>query len=420
MRCEGRDQLDQRHHLVAMHRTLAGAQHVHVLHHRGDRGVVAECGDVFGHLADRRVQLAHHRRVSGASGDTFVHGTPDAIEEAAHAGDAAVAIVAAFLILAEEHEVGAQRISAPALDQLVGVDDVAFRLRHLGAFANDHAMGTEARERLLEVEEAAVVEHHRDEARIQEVQYGVLVAADVGRDRQPLRRQLAIEGDVAAVGARVAQEVPGAVEEVVADVGLASAHRAAGGAGHAIPLVVAGQRRDAAVVGTEVLDQRQHHRQLGFGNRYRAAAVAVDDRDRRPPVPLARDAPVVQPVVHHGRRTPALLEPGDDGLLRLGHRHARELRRIHEQVGVGLGRVGFGERHAAVVIGAGHHTHDRQRELLRELEVAFVVARHAHHGAGAVLHQHVVGDPDRNRLSGGRIDRFGTGEDACLLLVHLP
>ena len=40
------------------------------------------------------------------------------------------------------------------------------------------------------------------------------------------------------------------------------------------------------------------------------------------------------------------------------------------------------------------HLHDRQAVLLRELEVALVVARHAHDGAFAVGHQHVVADPD--------------------------
>ena len=40
---------------------------------------------------------------------------------------------------------------------------------------------------------------------------------------------------------------------------------------------------------------------------------------------------------------------------------------------------------------------------------------HRHDGAGAVLHQHVVGDPDRDRLPGGRVHRVAAGEDAGLL-----
>ena len=47
-------------------------------------------------------------------------------------------------------------------------------------------------------------------------------------------------------------------------------------------------------------------------------------------------------------------------------------------------------------------------------------ARHGHDGAGAVLHQHVVGDPDRDPLAGRRVDGVAAGEDAGLLPVaHL-
>ena len=42
---------------------------------------------------------------------------------------------------------------------------------------------------------------------------------------------------------------------------------------------------------------------------------------------------------------------------------------------------------------------------LGEFEVALVVRRHGHDGAGAVADQHVVGDPNRHRLAVDRIDR---------------
>jgi hypothetical protein len=37
---------------------------------------------------------------------------------------------------------------------------------------------------------------------------------------------------------------------------------------------------------------------------------------------------------------------------------------------------------------------DRQAVLVREVEIALVVRRHAHHGALAVAHENVVADPD--------------------------
>ena len=38
----------------------------------------------------------------------------------------------------------------------------------------------------------------------------------------------------------------------------------------------------------------------------------------------------------------------------------------------------------------------------------------SHDRARAVLHEHVVGDPDRDPLAAGRIRRVHAGEDACL------
>src|ERR1700739_3062260 len=50
----------------------------------------------------------------------------------------------------------------------------------------------------------------------------------------------------------------------------------------------------------------------GFGTRYRAAVVAVNDRDRRAPVALARNAPVAQTVLHLLESKPARLQVGCD------------------------------------------------------------------------------------------------------------
>ena len=50
-----------------------------------------------------------------------------------------------------------------------------------------------------------------------------------------------------------------------------------------------------------------------------------------------------------------------------------------------------------------------------ELEVALVAARHGHDRPGAVAHQHVVGDPDRDVLAGDRVGGVRAGEHAGLL-----
>jgi hypothetical protein len=75
-------------------------------------------------------------------------------------------------------------------------------------------------------------------------------------------------------------------------VGLAARGLAAAGAGHAGMEGLALDQRVARAVGHQVL--RQHHGQVFLGHGLRAAVGAVDDRNRRAPIALARDAPVAQ------------------------------------------------------------------------------------------------------------------------------
>src|SRR5262249_16011742 len=54
-----------------------------------------------------------------------------------------------------------------------------------------------------------------------------------------------------------------------------------------------------------------------------------------------------------------------------------------------------------------------------EFEVALVVSRHRHDGAGAVLGQQEVGDPDRHFLAGKGIVRLAPGVEPFLLDLAL-
>jgi hypothetical protein len=67
--------------------------------------------------------------------------------------------------------------------------------------------------------------------------------------------------------------------------------------------------------------------------------------------------------------------------------------------------VNVGQLVVAVGGGLDHAAH-RQVEGGRELEVALVVRGHRHDRAGAVLHQHVVGDEHRDLLA---VDGVGDG-----------
>ena len=141
--------------------------------------------------------------------------------------------------------------------------------------------------------------------------------------------------------------------------------------------------------------------------------VAVDDRDRRAPHALARDQPVAQ-AVGDGAFAVALL------LRVLDRRFDGDL------VGRAVERAGVdhhaavrerGRQFAAVPVRVLEHGHDRQAELLREVEVALVVAGHAHDGAGAVRREHVVGDPDWHFLAVELVGDVCAGEDARLLAL---
>ena len=50
------------------------------------------------------------------------------------------------------------------------------------------------------------------------------------------------------------------------------------------------------------------------------------------------------------------------------------------------------------------HGDDGQAVELREILVALVVGGHGHDGAGAVAHQHVIGDPDGHARAVDRVD----------------
>ena len=147
--------------------------------------------------------------------------------------------------------------------------------------------------RLFEVEVSQIVENHDQEARVHEVQNRVLVASDVAIDGQPPLRQCLVEGPVVEIRGRIAEEVPAGVQEGVRDVRLTTRVGAALWTRGPVPLLDAGKWAHAGIVGLEVLHAGQEHRQVLLRDGDRAARVAVDDRDRWPPITLTRYAPVV-------------------------------------------------------------------------------------------------------------------------------
>ncbi len=77
------------------------------------------------------------------------------------------------------------------------------------------------------------------------------------------------------------------------------------------------------------------------------------------------------------------------------------------------------QRRRRVLFLAAHHADDGKVEPGRELEIARVVSGYSHDRPRSVLHQHVIGHPDRNFLFRGGIYRIGSGEDSRLFGARL-
>ena len=113
---------------------------------------------------------------------------PDARQEAEASLEAGVGPLDLLLGRRHEHHVEPQRVGAVLLDHVVGIDHVPLRLRHDLPVLEHHALRQQARERLVEVRQADVAEHPAEEARVDQVQDGVLDAAAVEIDRAPVAR----------------------------------------------------------------------------------------------------------------------------------------------------------------------------------------------------------------------------------------
>ena len=158
----------------------------------------------------------------------------------------------------------------------------------------------------------------------------------------------------------------------------------------------------------------KHDRELIVPHRLRPARIAINDRYRRAPVALTADEPVAHAIAHRAAAVALLLDVVGDGLVTLRVRHTVELRGVH------LDAILLDPRPAqwsAVPARRRDDNADLQPELLRELEIAGVVRRNAHHRACAIGEQHVIADPDRHPIAVERVDGIRAGEDARLLAL---
>ena len=415
-----RVRLDERHRglgreaggrIVGLARDL-----VHELHHRRDRRIQREAtADVVGHFRDRLVRLARER--PGRCLHTrlprlLVDDAPEPVQEADDALETGVLPLGILLDRPDEEQVHAHRVGAVTVDVVVGRDHVSLRLGHLRALVVEHPLGEEAGERLPEPDQPEVVHHLGEEPRVEQVQDRVLDAPDVLVHRQPVVGDLARERLRVVVRVGVADVVPGRVDEGVHRVGLARGGSATARTVDDDPVLGGRQRR--AAFRQVILDLGEKHRQLVVRDGHVPAALAVHDRDRAAPVALPREQPVPQAVADRRLGHAALGQPGNDRLLALRGGHAVELRRVDQDFALGV------RDESIPLLGLALRGPDDLPDLeavaLRERVVALVVCGHGHDCAGAVLHQHVVGDPDRDPLAVDGVDRVLAREDTVLLL----
>ena len=315
-------------------------------------------------LADHLLRRGPARRGGRvAQIEDLIGHVPHASEEAVGADDAVVGPRRFFFGRGDKERVDPLRVRAVALDQLVRRHDVEPRLRHLPDFGRqrnhrvvlerravaplhfvewhpgivlrriavallrDHPLVEEAGERLLDRQQPHVVHRAANEPRVEQMEDGVLDAADVLIDRQPAVHERRVEDLRVVVRGDEPRVVPRRIHERVHRVRLAPGWIAAARTGRVHELLVLRQR--IALASREGHIERQLDRQLILRHRHDAIPIAVDHRDRRAPVALPRDQPVAESVADHllpdaaaldfiadaidrGRRRQAGDEPGVD------------------------------------------------------------------------------------------------------------
>ena len=319
---------------------------------------------------------------------------------------------AALIPGANEHQEAAHGVGAHLPYHIVGVDHIVAALAHLFVvLPQNDALVEQPQERLLEVQQPHIVERLDEEARIEQVHHGVFGAAGVLVHRQPMAGQRRVHRPGGVVRAEVAQHIPRRIHKGVHRVGFPPGRAAALRADGVDESGVDGQGRFAG--GPEFGVAGQQHRQLLLRHRHHAAGSAEQHRDGRSPVALAGNQPVAE-AVGNGAPPPAVF------FHIVGNgRHALSVG--HSVILAGVGHKAVVEvslRRVFAVPGDGGDDHPhRQAVLAGEFVIAGIVGRNAHHCAGAVGNQRIVGGEDGHALAVQPVDGVGAGEDAGLFLV---
>ena len=146
-----------------------------------------------------------------------------------------------------------------------------------------HALGEQGFERFLKIQVTDFLHGAHEKARIQQMQNGMLYAADILIHRHPVARCVLVHG---LVGMRRAEpgKIPRRIDESVKGIGFAASRTITFRARNRLPLFMPFQRI-AGLVKVDIL--RQHDGEICKRDINHAALVTVNKRDRAAPVALA-------------------------------------------------------------------------------------------------------------------------------------
>src|SRR5215210_5992515 len=207
-------------------------QVVGVLHEGRDGRVEAEGFEVFCQLLDQTVRPARQlRRVGfaarGVASCYEGEGAPEPARDALYA----LAVPGTPLVpRADEHQEAPERVRAETVHVLLGVDHVAAALAHLVSVWPEYVpLVAQAGHGLVKVDQTEIPHDLGEEAGVEQVQYGVLDAAGVLVNGEPLLSPFGIERPFIVVRREVAAPVPRGIHEGVHRVRLARGRAAATG-----------------------------------------------------------------------------------------------------------------------------------------------------------------------------------------------
>src|SRR5271154_6470099 len=129
-------------------------------------------------------------------------------------------------------------------------------------------------------------------------------------------------------------------------------------------------------------------------------AVPPNDWERLTPVTLSGEQPIPQFVGDGASPGPLFLQPIDHFTLRFSACEPVQKGRVFgDPIS---GETGFGRSRRLDDVS------NLESKLLSEFEIAFVVARDRHDGAGSIADQNIVRDPDRDLFLVHRVNGVST------------